>query len=89
MIENSDKIIMTEQQLVAYQESLIHYSDIQNIIDTAIEEAIEDAIDAIEIAVEDNRIEIARNLVILKLSDEDIASATDLSIKEVQTIRSK
>ena len=78
MIENSDKIIMTEQQLVAYQESLIHHSDMKNIIDTAI-----------EIAVEDKKIEIARNLIILKLSDEDIASATDLSIKEVQTIRSK
>ena len=85
MIENSDKIIMTEQQLVAYPESLIHYSDMQNIIDTA----IEDAIDVIEIAVKAKKIEIARNLIILKLSDEDIASATDLSIKEVQTIRSK
>ena len=74
MIENSDKIIMTEQQLVAYQESLIHHSDMKNIVDTA---------------VEAKKIEIARNLIILKLSDEDIASATDLSIKEVQTIRSK
>ena len=72
--ETAEFSAMTEEQQVAYQESLIHYSDMKNIVDTA---------------VEDKQIEIARNLIILKLSDEDIASATGLIIKEVQAIRSK
>ncbi len=72
--EMAEFAAMTEKQQVAYQESLIHYSDMKNIIDTA---------------VEDMRIGIAENLIKLGLSDKDIAGATSLTAQEVQEIRLK
>ncbi len=72
--ETAEFAAMTEKQQVAYQESLIHYSDMKNIIDTA---------------VEDMRIGIAENLIKLELSDKDIAGATSLTVQEVQEIRLK
>ena len=69
---------MTETQQNAYQQSLIHYSDMKNIIDTAVEDA-----------VENKQIEIAENLIKLGLSGEDIANATGLTIQEVEKVRQK
>ena len=73
---------MTEKQQIAYQESLIHYSDMKNMIDTAVEEAV-------EIAIIDTCIEIAENAIIEGATNEFIAKTTGLTVEEVQNIRLK
>ena len=65
---------MTEKQQVAYQESLIHYSDMKNMLDTA---------------VEDRLILVAEKAVIKGLDNLLIAEITGLAIEEVQEIRLK
>ena len=65
---------MTEKQQIAYQESLIHYSDMKNMIDTA---------------VEDIRIEIAEKAILEGATNEFIAKITGLTIMEVQAVRTK
>ncbi len=58
----------------AYPESLIHYSDMKNIIDTA---------------VEDMRIGIAEKAILEGATNEFIAKITSLLVEEVQEIRLK
>ena len=69
---------MTEKQQIAYQESLIHYSDMKNMIDTAVEEAVEDRL-----------ILVAENAIIKGLDNLLIAEITGLAVLEVQNIRLK
>ncbi len=57
-----------------YQENLIYYSDMKNIIDTA---------------VEDMRIGIAEKAILEGFSNEIIAKITGLLVEEVQEIRLK
>lgn len=65
-----------------YEESLKVYRDMKNSLDAAREEGI-------EIGVEKGRIEVARNLLKKGLDNEFIAETTNLSIEEIERLRSE
>ena len=71
---------MTAEQRDKYEQSLIHYWDMKNVIDTAVEEAV-------EAAVEGKAIEIASNLIKTGLDDQPIADATGLTLELVKKLR--
>ncbi len=64
-----------KQERMAYEDSLKHYRDIKNVVDTAKEEG-----------KEERTIEIAKNFIKKGYPFEDIADGTGLSIIEVQKI---
>gem|GEM_PF-2067680 len=62
----------TSQQRDNYEQSLIQYRDLKS---------------ALETAVEENKIEIAKKLFILGLNDISISQATELIVEQVVKLR--
>ena len=67
---------MTAEQRDRYDQSLINYWDIKNMVDTAVEEALE----------ERNK-EIAKKLIQTGSSNEIIAQITELSVERIEKLR--
>jgi predicted transposase/invertase (TIGR01784 family) len=70
-----------------YEASLKYYRDMQNVVDTAIEEAATKALEkGREEGMQEKQREIARNLKKIGLPASDIAGATGLTEKEIQRL---
>jgi len=65
---------LSAEQRAIYEENLIQYWGMKS---------------ALETAVEENKIEIAKKLFILGLDDISISQATELTIKQVEKLRSE
>ena len=65
-----------EKEQRAYQDSLKYYRDLKNIMDTAIEEALDKKL-----------VEIAKNLITLGIDNETIGKGTGLNIGEIERLR--
>lgn len=71
------------QEQRAYQDSLKYYRDLKNVINTAVEEAVEIAV---EDALKNRNVEIAKKLIIEGIDTSTISKATGLSISEIEAI---
>ena len=67
---------LSAEQRTIYEENLIHYWGMKSALETAVEEAVE------EIAVEENSLKIAKNLIALGLNNDTVAQATGLSLAQ-------
>ena len=81
----------TQGEAREYEASVKYYRDLQNVMDTAIEEAVAKASatareEGREEGERQKRQDIARNLKRLGISASDIAAATGLSEKEIQEL---
>jgi len=77
----------SREELRAYEDSLKHYRDLRNSIDTA---RAEGRSEGEKIGIEKNRKETARNLISLGvLTAEQIAQATGLDVEEVRLLTRK
>jgi predicted transposase/invertase (TIGR01784 family) len=68
------------EQLATYETSLKYYRDLKNVVDTSY---IEGKFDGIEEGRMEEKIEIARNLLKLGLSPDQVSKATGLSTDEI------
>jgi predicted transposase/invertase (TIGR01784 family) len=71
---------LSPEQRAIYEENLIHYWGMKSAIDTAVEEAV-------EIAVEGNKVEIAKKLIKRNLTNKEIAEDTRLTIEQIEKLR--
>jgi predicted transposase/invertase (TIGR01784 family) len=72
----------------AYEDSLKYYRDMKNVVDTAAMEAEQKGIEqGIEIGKQEEKLEIARNMLANGLDAALIAQLTGLSIENIQTLR--
>ncbi|MDX2304832.1 MAG: Rpn family recombination-promoting nuclease/putative transposase [Microscillaceae bacterium] len=69
-----------EKERVAYQDSLKYYRDLKNVIDTAVEEAVLEAVD-------NKVIEIAKNSIRAGLNNEMIIQITGLTYAQIESLR--
>jgi predicted transposase/invertase (TIGR01784 family) len=65
---------LTAQQRDNYEQSLIQYRDLKS---------------ALETAVEENKVEIAKKLIRRNLSNEDIAEDTGLTVEQIEQLRNE
>ncbi len=72
-----------EQRLI-YDENLIHYWGMKSAIDTAVEEAVNEAIKLNE---EKNKIVVAKNGILANLDNNLIAQLTGLTINQIEQLR--
>ena len=79
-----------------YEESLKAYRDVKNSIDTALEKGREEGMakgmekgleKGREEGMEKEKISTARRLLSMGLSDEQVATATELSLEEIQKLK--
>ena len=63
-----------------YEDSLKAYRDVKNSIDTALEKGREEG-------MEKEKIATARRLLSMGLSDEQVSTATELPLEEIQKMR--
>jgi predicted transposase/invertase (TIGR01784 family) len=71
-----------EKEQYAYQDSLKYYRDLKNVIDTAVEEAIDEAL-------KNRNMEVALKAIEAGLADEVIGQISGLSISEIQELSKK
>lgn len=69
---------LSAEQRVIYEENLIQYWGMKSAIETAVETALEK-----------NKIEIARNLMALKLDNDTIAKGTGLTVEQIEKLRTE
>ncbi len=74
----------TEEQLKEYEDSLKAYRDVKNSIDTALEKGREEGM-AEGMAKE--KLSTARRLLSMGLSEEQVSTATELPLEEIQKLR--
>ena len=63
-----------------YEDSLKAYRDVKNSIDTALEKGREEG-------MEKEKISTARRLLSMGLSEEQVSTATELPLEEIQNLR--
>ncbi|TAE03546.1 MAG: hypothetical protein EAZ97_01340 [Bacteroidetes bacterium] len=73
---------LTAEQRAIYEENLIQYWGMKSAIDTAVEEAV-------EAAVEDNRIEIAKRMIFAGSDNQFINQMTDLTVQQIEKLRTE
>ncbi len=76
----TELVAFKPQEREAYQASLKYYRDLKNVIDTAFDDGLNMGI---EQGREQERLNIAKNLKSLGLSDQQIAAASGLSLAEI------
>ncbi|MBC8111713.1 MAG: PD-(D/E)XK nuclease family transposase [Verrucomicrobia bacterium] len=72
------------EQMEAYENSLKYYRDLKNVIDSAVQEAVQKTTQEIRT---ETQIEIVKNAIAKGLPDELIAELTGLPIEQIQQIR--
>ena len=75
-----------------YEDSLKAYRDVKNSIDTALEKGREEGMakgleKGREEGMEKEKISTARRLLSMGLSEEQVSTATELSLEEIQNLR--
>ena len=82
----------TEEQLKEYEDSLKAYRDVKNSIDTALEKGREEGMaegmaKGMAKGMEKEKQSTARRLLSMGLSDEQVSTATELPLEEIQKLR--
>ena len=80
LFEEAEIAKFTPTELKEYEDSLKAYRDVKNSIDTALEKGREEG-------MEKEKLATARRLLSMGLSDEQVSTATELSLKEIQKMR--
>ncbi len=76
----SELAAMTADQRRNYERSLMYYLDMKNVVKTAVDEAV-------QVALESNTIEIAKNLISLGSATDFIIKATNLTAAQIEELR--
>ena len=81
-----------EEQLKEYEDSLKAYRDVKNSIDTALEKGREEGMakgmeKGMAKGMEKEKQSTARRLLSMGLSDEQVSTATELPLEEIQNLR--
>ena len=82
----------TEEQLKEYEDSLKAYRDVKNSIDTALEKGREEGMaegmaKGMAKGMEKEKQSTACRLLSMGLSDEQVSTATELPLEEIQKLR--
>ena len=80
LFEEAEIAKFTPTELKEYEDSLKAYRDVKNSIDTALEKGREEG-------MEKEKLATARRLLSMGLSDEQVSTATELPLKEIQKMR--
>ena len=80
LFEEAEIAKFTPTELKEYEDSLKAYRDVKNSIDTALEKGREEG-------MEKEKLATARRLLPMGLSDEQVSTATELPLKEIQKMR--
>ena len=73
-----------EEQIKEYEDSLKAYRDVKNSIDTALEKGREEGMAK---GMENEKLSTARRLLSMGLSEEQVSTATELPLEEIQKMR--
>ena len=73
-----------EEQLKEYEDSLKAYRDVKNSIDTALEKGMAKGMAK---GMEKEKQSTARRLLSMGLSEEQVSTATELPLEEIQKLR--
>ncbi len=77
-----------EEQLKGYEDSLKAYRDVKNSIDTALEKGREEGMaEGMAKGMEKEKLSTACRLLSMGLSDEQVSTATELPLEEIQKLR--
>ena len=85
-----------EEQLKEYEDSLKAYLDVKNSIDTALEKGREEGMaegmakgmeKGLAKGMENEKLATARRLLSMGLSEEQVSTATELPLEEIQKLR--
>ena len=77
-----------EEQLKEYEDSLKAYRDVKNSIDSALEKGREEGMaEGMAKGMEKEKQSTARRLLAMGLSDEQVSTATELPLEEIQKLR--
>ena len=77
-----------EEQLKEYEDSLKAYRDVKNSIDTALEKGREEGMaEGMAKGMEKEKQSTARRLLSMGLSEEQVSTATELPLEEIQKLR--
>ena len=77
-----------EEQIKEYEDSLKAYRDVKNSIDTALEKGREEGMaKGMAKGMENEKIATARRLLSMGLSEEQVSTATELPLEEIQKLR--
>ena len=80
LFEEAEIAKFTPTELKEYEDSLKAYRDVKNSIDTALEKGREEG-------MEKEKIATARRLLSMVLSEEQVSTATELPLEEIQKLR--
>ena len=80
LFEEAEIAKFTPTELKEYEDSLKAYRDVKNSIDTALEKGREEG-------MEKEKLATARRLLSMGLSDEQVATATELPLEEIQKMK--
>ena len=80
LFEEAEIAKFTPAELKEYEDSLKAYRDVKNSIDTALEKGREEG-------MEKEKLATARRLLSMGLSDEQVSTATELPLEEIQKMR--
>ena len=80
LFEEAEIAKFTPTELKEYEDSLKAYRDVKNSIDTALEKGREEG-------MEKEKLATARRLLSMDLSDEQVATATELPLEEIQKLK--
>ena len=77
-----------EEQLKEYEDSLKAYRDVKNSIDTALEKGREEGMaEGMAKGMVKEKQSTARRLLSMGLSEEQVSTATELPLEEIQKLR--
>ena len=80
LFEEAEIAKFTPTELKEYEDSLKAYRDVKNSIDTALEKGREEG-------MEKEKLATARRLLSMGLSDEQVSTATELPLEEIQKMK--
>ena len=84
LFEEAEIAKFTPTELKEYEDSLKAYRDVKNSIDTALEKGREEGMAK---GMEKEKISTARRLLSMGLSEEQVSTATELPLEEIQKLR--
>ena len=92
LFEEAEIAKFTPTELKEYEDSLKAYRDVKNSIDTALEKGREEGMaKGMEIGIakgmEKEKLTTARRLLSMGLSEEQVATATELPLEEIQKMK--